>query len=196
MLVGQVILQKWDSRACRVPWVQILASSQTKRSDGLSQKRTRQKVGRKYLKKRTSTEQYRMEGTMEHSDRLTRVSRGIRQWEGAWLGQWGRLIGKVRLDTATGMPCRYHVRLKHRCTYFLATLLKYPDLLEPLENIISLGLITWMTKRNQLDTDIQSSYLPGRRLYLANPRREQSKWQRTSLSISNIFNATATSRVS
>ena len=129
-----------------------------------------------------------MEGTTEHSDRLTRVSRGIRQWEGAWLGQWGRLIGKVRLDTATGMPCRYHVRLKHRCTYFLATLLKYQDLLEPLENIISLGLITWITKRNQLDTDIQSSYLPGRRLYLANPKREQSKWQRTSLSISNIFN--------
>ena len=112
MLVGQVILQKWDSRACRVPWVQILASSETKRSDGLSQKRTRQKVGRKYLKKRTSTEQYRMEGTTEHSDRLTRVSRGIRQWEGAWLGQWNRLIGKVRLVTATGMPCRYHVRLK------------------------------------------------------------------------------------
>ena len=56
----------------------------------------------------------------------------------------------------------------------MATLLKYQDLLEPLENIISLGLITGITKRkcNQLDTNIQRSYLPRRGRCIANPRRE------------------------
>ena len=43
-----------------------------------------------------------------------------------------------------------------------------------MDNVISLGLITGITKRkcNQLDTNIQRSYLPGRGLCLANPRRE------------------------
>ena len=112
MLVWQVMLQKWDSRACGVPWVQILASFYTKRSNGLLQSQTRQKVWRKYLNKRTLTWHYRMEGTTGHGDRLTRVSRGIRQWEGIWLGQWSRWIGKVRLDTAIGMLCRFHFRFK------------------------------------------------------------------------------------
>ena len=106
------ILQKWDSRACGVLWVQILASSQTKRSDGLSKSQTRRKVWRKYLKKRTSKQHYRMEGTTRRGHRLTRVARGIRQWEGVWLGQWSRVIGGVRSDTATGMLCRFHLRPK------------------------------------------------------------------------------------
>ena len=38
MLVGQVILQRRDSRACEVPWVQILASSQTKKQTNKSVK--------------------------------------------------------------------------------------------------------------------------------------------------------------
>ena len=110
MLVGQVILQKWDSKA--VLWVQILASSQTKRSDGLSKSQTRRKVWRKYLKKRTSKQHYRMEGTTRRGHRLTRVARGIRQWEGVWLGQWSRVIGGVRSDTDTGMLCHFHLGLK------------------------------------------------------------------------------------
>ena len=71
------------------------------------------------------------------------------------MGWCNKLIGKVRLDTVTGMPCRFHLRLKT-------------------SNVISLGLFPGITKRkcNQLDTDIQRSYLPGRRLCLANPRRE------------------------
>ena len=59
-----------------------------------------------------------MAGTTGHGDRLTRVSRGIRQCEGAWLGQRNRLIGKVRLDTATGILCRFHLRLKTSVNLF------------------------------------------------------------------------------
>ena len=151
MLVGQVILQKWDSRACGVLWVQILASSQTKRSDGLSKSQTRRKVWRKYLKKRTLKQQYRMEGTT----RLTKVARGFRQWEGVWLGQWSRVIVRVRSDTATGMLCGFYLGLKTSVdVLFWQHCPRHQDLLEPLEKATTLRLIPGISKRkcNQLAT--------------------------------------------
>ena len=74
-----------------------------------------------------------MEGTTGHGDKFTR---------GVWLGQWSRLIGNIRLDKATGMLCRTTFGLKRRCTYFLASLLQYRDLLEPSECNIS-GTYYW-----------------------------------------------------
>ena len=118
-----------------------------------------------------------MEGTTGRSDRLTRASRGIRQWEGAWLGWWNRFIGNVRSDTATGMPCSFHLRLKTSVDSLSGNTAQVLGSTRATGECNISGTYYWVTKRkcNQLDMDIQRSYLPERRLCLSNP-----SWEHTS----------------